>query len=186
MSRSLEKSGNNFHSYCLFNMDIKHLSEWAKQRKTQLLSKDSKWTNAYISAEADVSKTSVDRFLAGDIEDIKFSTVASIVHVLSNGLGYMCPCNLETQSNDCKNCNRCQALNEDSQKKVDHLKSQIAFYTDQLKAKDELLADRKNFLRLKDKTIQILSVLLGLCVVIIIGSLVMDLTNPAVGYFWLR
>lgn len=80
---------------------------------------------------------------------------------------------------------------QDAQKKVDHLKAEVEYMRAQMQAKDEqikncsvLIATRGQFMKNKDRTITILSVLLFICVVIIIWALAIDAMNPDVGFFW--
>lgn len=75
-----------------FAMEIQRLSEWSRLRKDHLHKLDPKWTNAFIAEQAEVSKVSVDRFLAGTIDDIKMSTIARILRVLVNGTWGKYPC----------------------------------------------------------------------------------------------
>lgn len=50
--------------------------------------------------------------------------------------------------------------------------------------------DSQNFMRMqikgKNKAILLLSLLLGVCLAVIIAALIIDNTNPDVGFFWLR
>lgn len=79
--------GPNFYA-----MDISRLAEWCRSRKDFLHSQDKKWTNAYITEESGLSKATVDRFLAGSLDDLKVSTVQSILRVLVNGTWGQYPC----------------------------------------------------------------------------------------------
>ena len=167
-------------------MEIPRLCEWARLRKAYLTSQDKKWTNNYIAEQADISRATADRFFAGDIDDLKFTTASRILKVLVNGTWGQYPCAMVADNGSDNDCEHFKEMLAAERQKTDYLKKQVEFKEKQMLAKDELLADHKNFLHLKNKTIQILATLLGLCVVVIIGSLVMDLTNPSVGYFWLR
>lgn len=167
-------------------MEIPRLCEWARLRKAYLTSQDKKWTNNYIAEQADISRATADRFFAGDIDDLKFTTASRILKVLVNGTWGQYPCAMVADNGSDNDCEHFKELLATERQKTDYLKKQVEFKEKQMLAKDGLLADLKNFLHLKNKTIQILAVLLGLCVVVIIGSLVMDLLNPSVGYFWLR
>lgn len=169
-------------------MEVPRLCEWSRLRKSYLSSQDKKWTNAYVAEQADISKATADRFFAGDIDDIKFTTASRIIRVLVNGTWGQYPCAMaagEYENKDAfSECKRLEDLLASEQKKTEYLKEQVKFKESQMLAKDELIADRKMFLHLKDRTIQILAALLGLCVIIIISSLIVDLINPNIGYFW--
>ena len=56
---------------------------------------------------------------------------------------------------------------------------------EQLREHSKLLEERRDFIYRKDRTITILSVLLGLCLAVIIGALLVDKANPDMGFFWL-
>ena len=85
-----------------------------------------------------------------------------------------------------------QAAKYEQQKKIDFLVAQLSGKDEQLKAKDQqiqdrgkLLDERRDFIYRKDKTIALLGVLLAVCVVLIFAALVIDVTNPNMGFFWL-
>ena len=69
--------------------------------------------------------------------------------------------------------------------RLDYLKEQIRFKEDQMKAKDKLLDERRDFLARKDKVIKQLSVMLILAVAIIIFALVIDRLNSDIGFLWI-
>jgi len=165
-------------------MTIPRLCEWARLRKSYLGSQDKKWTNAYIADQAEVSKATVDRFFAGDIDDIKFTTASRIIRILVNGTWGQYPCTMAAGETNDFECERLKELLNEEKKKTAHLVKRVEFQEEQMLAKDEIIADRKNFLHLKDRTIQILAVLLGVSVIIIIAFLVTDFLNPSLGFFW--
>lgn len=172
-------------------MEMHRLSEWCRLRKDYLHSLDPKWTNAYIAAQADVSKVSVDRFLSDNVEDIKISTIARILKVLVNGSWGQYPCAAAAAEKEpvymdnpvlVERCERLQAdlaaARADDNVKINYLKErvtylmqQIKFKEDQMLAKDNLLAERYGFLKRKDTAIVTLSILLGVAVIIIIAGL---------------
>lgn len=171
-------------------MDMHHLSEWCRLRKDYLHSLDTKWTNAYIAEQAGVSKVSVDRFLSGNVEDIKTSTIARILKVLVNGSWGQYPCSMAAAEKEpiymdnptlIERCERLQAdldaARADDRQKIDFLKEQLA-------GKDKLLAERYNFIKRKDRAIVTLSIFLGIAVILILAALVVDIINPDYGYFW--
>lgn len=73
-------------------MSMPRLCEWCRLRKEYLHGKDTKWTNAYIAEKAELSKVSVDRFLSGNVDDLKTSTIARVLKVLVNGSWGQYPC----------------------------------------------------------------------------------------------
>lgn len=169
-------------------MSIERLCEWAKLRKSYLSISDKKWTNAYIAEQADVSRATVDRFLAGDIDDLKLTTASRIIKVLVNGTWGQYPCAMAAVGGDdtatSAECERLQDALDAERRKVDYLKEQVTFKENQMLAKDKILGERADFLRLKDKYIGILAVALAVCLVVIIGALVIDAMDPNMGFFW--
>lgn len=177
-------------------MDMSRLCEWSRLRKDYLHSLDTRWTNAYIAEQASVSKVSIDRFLSGNVDDIKISTIARIIKVLVNGSWGQYPCamaadNLEPIYVDnpalVERCERLQAdlaaTRADDRQKIDFLKDQIKFQEEQMAGKDKLLAERYGFIKRKDRAIVTLSIFLGVAVVLIIAALIVDLLNPYYGFF---
>lgn len=171
-------------------METQKLSEWCRLRKEYLHKSDPKWTNAYVSQQADVSLTTVNRFFAGDIEDTKLSTAARILRVLVNGTWGQYPCLMVgNNSADPAAEAECRHLREQfssERAKTEYLKEQVTFKEKQLLAKDKMIAERDAFTDKQQRDIRILSALLGVCIVVIIAALVVDLLNPNVGFFWLK
>lgn len=158
-------------------MEMPRLSEWCRLRKDYLHRLDPKWTNAYIADRAGVSKVSIDRFLSGNVDDIKTSTIARILRVLVDGTWGQYPCTMAADEKEpvyipdpalIERCDRLQAdldaARADDRQKIDFLKEQMA-------VKDKLLAERYDFLKRKDTAIATLSILLGVAAIIIIAGL---------------
>ena len=178
-------------------MEMHRLSEWCRLRKDYLRSLDPKWTNAYIAEQADISKVSIDRFLSGNVEDIKISTIARIIKVLVNGSWGQYPCAMAAAEKEpvymdnpilVERCERLQAdldaARADDRQKVDFLKGQIKFKEEQMAGKDKLLAERGAFMKAKDRAIITLSICLGVAVVLIVAAFVVDMVNPNYGFIW--
>lgn len=190
-------------------MKIPRLCEWSRLRKDYLHTKDKKWTNAYIADAAGLSEKTVKRFFAGDVDDLKFTTAASIIEVLVDGTWGQYPCAmaaLETETVYVDNpavVEQCKHLQETldaltithkreiveirefEQGRVEYLKKQVEFKEDQMRAKDKLLQERYDFLKRKDKWIAILASSLAAALLLIFAALVMDAMNPDMGFFWL-
>lgn len=64
-------------------------------------------------------------------------------------------------------------------------KAKVAYLKEQSERKDKLLDERRDFIYRKDRVIALLAVLLAVCVLVIIAALVIDKTNPDMGFFWL-
>lgn len=191
--------------YCdgpnFYTMTMDRLGEWSRLRKNHLASLEhGKWTNKYIADQANVSLKSVERLMSGKAGDMSIYIVSQILRVLVNGTWGQYPCPLSVVSEeeqealdnarataaDCKRLTESLARVEaDAQRKVAFLTKQIEEKDRQIASKDERLAERRDFIYRKDRIIGILSVLLALCLVVIIGALFIDATNPEVGFLWL-
>ena len=91
----------------------------------------------------------------------------------------------ETQRDLARVREREEALRADDRKKIDYLKSRVEYLQGESARKDQLLDERRDFIHRKDRVIAILSLLLGVCLLIIIAALVVDVVNPDVGFFWI-
>jgi uncharacterized protein YecA (UPF0149 family) len=92
-----------------------------------------------------------------------------------------------------------QAVRDEQQRKVDFLRFELQGRNEQLKAKDQqihdygkLLDERRDFIYQKDAAIRgrnwiilVLCILLAACLTFIIGVLIVDMSNPNIGFFWL-
>lgn len=180
-----EHIGENCDGPNFLAMEMPRLCEWCRNRKEYLHVIDPKWTNAYIADQSGLSKISVDRFLSGNVDDIKTSTIARIIKVLVNGSWGQYPCAM-TGQNESEQCKQLRAaldkanaehkeelaaVRADDQRKIDFLKEQIT--------------ERTTSIRRKDRFITILSILLGACILVIITALILDLIDPTRGFFWL-
>ncbi len=181
-SIGLTCDGPNFYA-----MTMERLAEWCRLRKEYLNTLEpGEWSNQHIAVKSNLSKATIDRFLAGKLEDAKVSTVTPILKTLVNGTWGRYPCDKSLSSSDLeKECEQLRRLNEDERKKVLFLKDQVTFKEEQMKAKDRLLAERYSFMKLKDRAIAILSVFLGIFVILFIAAILVDLTNSDKGFFWL-
>lgn len=164
-------------------MDIRRLCEWSRLRKDYLHRRDAKWTNAHIAERADMSLTTVNRFFAGDIEDLKFSTAARIIKVLVDGTWGQYPCTMAAGENSTEAIEaECERLREALKEE----KSRTAYLMAQERFKDKLITERDELAGKQRKDIHALAALLCVCVLVIVSALVVDLLVPNVGYFWMR
>lgn len=153
------------------------------------MKKESGLSNAAIAEQAGLSEMSVSRFFAGHTKDTKVSTLFDILRVIMGKDLDRCQKHTEELAPSA------QANAEEVQKKVqeqkdadraiiDYLKKDIERLDAQLAVKDHLLNERAEFLRLKDKYIWILALLLGISVVTLIAMLIVDAMDPNLGFFW--
>ena len=173
--------GKNCDGPNFLAMDIDRWCEWCHLRKEYL-----GWTNARVAEISGLSKISVDRVMSGNVKDLRITTMQSITKALVNGSWGQYPCSMAAQEQECVYVDnpalveRCEQL----QQKVDFLRDQIKFKEDQMHKKDKLLEERYEFLKRKDRIIVLLSVLLGIAVLTIIIALIIDKTDPSLGFIW--
>lgn len=182
-------------------MSKERFCEWCRQLK-----EERGWTNAKLAEVAEISKATIDKMMTGRVSGLNGETISTVTCALI--YGQACPegnwgkfpCAMvapDAAQNSCPKCEEFQkqleAQSASDRGKIDFLKKQLAFAEDQILAKDaqiqskdERLAERKDFIYRKDRIIAILGILLGLCVLIIIGALVVDMLNPNIGFFWLE
>lgn len=161
-------------------MSAERWCEWCHLRKNYL-----GWTNAHIADAADLSKASVDRVMAGHVNDVRLTTIQQITKALVNGSWGQYPCTMATDKETATADNpvlveKCAQL----ESKVSYLKDQAVFKDEQMRIKDKLLDERADFLRRKDKAITALSLMLGVSVLLIVVALFVDLLHHDMGFFW--
>ena len=209
-----ERLGKHCDGPNFLAMELPRISEWCRLRKNYLHNIDPKWTNAYIAEQAAMSKVSVDRFLSGNVDDLKMSTIARILKVLVNGTWGQYPCDMpgnekeyvdnpdllerlnkaETECEQLRSTlnsmtaehkTELAAAHLQEEHRIDYLKEQIKFKEDQMIQKDKLLQERYDFLKRKDRIIRNLVIALSIAVSIIILALVIDKLNSDIGFFWI-
>lgn len=175
--------GPNFYA-----MTMEGLAEWCRLRKEYLNTLEpGEWTNQRITDKSDLSKATVDRFLAGKLEDAKVSTVAPILKTLVDGTWGKYPCDKSASSLELEQeCELLRLSNTEEQKKVSFLKDQVQIKEAQMAANNRLLAERYEFIKRKDRTIAIQTILIGILILLIVIALVADIINPDRGFFWMR
>ncbi len=168
--------GKNCDGPNFLAMSVDRWCEWCRLRKEYL-----GWTNAHVAELAEISKISVDRVMSANVKDLRISTMQAITRVLVNGTWGQHPCAMssmdegqivyvdnpvliEKAESASRECQQIKAVldstKEDDQRKIDYLKEQVQFKEDQMKAKDQLIAERCDFLKRKDKAIKMLSIFL--------------------------
>ena len=74
-------------------MTLDRFCEWCKLRRDFL-----GWKNQIVADKASVSKISVDRIMAGDVKDLRITTMQAVAKALVNGVWGHAPCVLVTES----------------------------------------------------------------------------------------
>lgn len=170
-------------------MTTERWCEWCHLRKVFL-----GWSNTRVAELAGVSKISVDRIMSGNVKDLRNTTMQAVTKALVNGTWGQYPCTmsapLDGEYKDSPElvarCERLQAaldsiaaehreemaaVRADDQRKIDFLRDQVKFKEKQMDAKDKLLSEQSDFMKKKDRTIQVLALLLGVAVLVIIATL---------------
>ena len=144
-------------------MPIERWCEWCHLRRDFL-----NWKNSTIAEKAGVSKISVDRIMAGDVKDLRITTMQAVTKALVNGVWGQSPCILVTETDKeiyvdnpviVAQCQHLQntldnlsdyyktevaAVREDAQKKIDFLRDQLAI-------KDKQIEWMQSFIHQKDR-----------------------------------
>ena len=198
--------GKNCDGPNFLAMTMERWCEWCRLRKDYL-----GWTNARVAELSELSKVSVDRIMAGNVKDLRNTTMQAITKALINGTWGQYPCAMQTLSEketvyvdnpaiieQCKQLREAldnqkvehkeelQKAHEADQRKVDFLREQIHIKDEQIKEKDATLHERYEFIRRKDRVILWLAVLLGVSILLIFVALIIDRLNPDIGFFWLH
>ena len=137
-------------------MPIDRFCEWCRLRRDYL-----GWKNQFVADKAGVSKVSVDRIMTGDSKDLRITTMQAVARALVNGSWGQYPCALvaETEKEVLVDnpviVAQCQhllntldtltaeykaeraAFQEETQRKINFLREQIAFKERQMDAKDK-------------------------------------------------
>lgn len=180
----------------LLAMDTVELGLWCNE-----LRKDNPgMTYDKIAAETELSKSAVRDFLTGKHDDCSMRTARTLARYITNGKWDDNPCGNLTNSERAAYEERIKQLEKDKvwhEDKIKSLEKQVeamqtlitntnARATQDKEFLRKQLNDRYHFLKRKDKCIVILSVLLGLCVLLIITALIIDRTNSGIGFIWLE
>ena len=84
---SCAKIGQSCDGPNFLAMTVEQWCEWCHLRKDYL-----HWTNSTLAEKAGVSKISVDRIMAGDVKDLRITTMQAVTRALVNGTWGQSPC----------------------------------------------------------------------------------------------
>lgn len=125
-------------------MTVDRWCEWCRLRRDFL-----NWKNQTIAEKSGISKISVDRIMAGDVKDLRITTMQAVTRALVNGAWGQSPCVLVTETEKevyvdnpviIAQCQQLQntldalsaeykteraAIREEAQRKIDFLRDQI-------------------------------------------------------------
>lgn len=160
---SCPKIGQSCDGPNFLAMSVERWCEWCHLRRDYL-----KWRNSTIAEKSGVSKISVDRIMAGDIKDLRITTMQAVTRALVNGSWGQSPCVLVTENEKeiyidnpviVAQCQHLQntldtlsaeymtelaAVREESRKKVDFLREQIAMKDKQIEWMQSLIQHKSH------------------------------------------
>ena len=130
-------------------MSVERWCEWCRLRRDYL-----GWKNQTIADKAKVSKVSVDRIMAGDVKDLRITTMQAVTKALVNGAWGQSPCVLVTEADEdiykdnpvilaqCQQLqNTIDTLSEECRKELTYIREEaerkIAFLKRQIEIKDK-------------------------------------------------
>lgn len=162
-------------------MTTERWCEWCRVRKEYL-----ELTNADIAEASGVSLVSIARIMSGAAKDVRLTTMQAITKVLVNGTWGTHPCALKALPPEVIYQDRPEILAECKSLQEQHAEDdrKIDFLRKQIEVKDAQLKETAEFLRGRNKTLAVVSILLGVAVAVIITALVADAMNPNIGFFW--
>ena len=133
-------------------MPIDRWCEWCHLRRDYL-----GWKNATIAEKAGVSKISVDRIMAGDVKDLRITTMQAVTKALVNGTWGQSPCVLVTESekeiyvDNPMIIAQCQQLQNTLDALTENHKNDLAFIREEAQKKIDFLREQ---ITIKDKQIE--------------------------------
>ena len=144
-------------------MSVDRWCEWCHLRRDHL-----KWKNQTIADKSGVSKVSVDRIMAGDVKDLRITTMQAVTRALVNGSWGQSPCVLVTENEKeiyvdnpviIAQCQHLQntldtmsaeykaeraSFREEAQRKIDFLREQITIKDKHIELLHSLIARKDN------------------------------------------
>ncbi len=180
--------GNGCDGPNLLLMETAELGQWCNElRKLRGKTYDG------VTAEASMSKTAVYGFLTSASHECRIDTCRSVAKALIGGNCDDNPCGNVTNSEKAAYEEKIRQLEGEIRwhdDKIAYLEKDNAAMQTLITNTNKRHADSQNFMRMqikgKNKAILLLSLLLGVCLAVIIAALIIDNTNPDVGFFWLR
>ena len=146
------RMGNTCDGPNFLAMSIDRWCEWVHLRKDFL-----KWKNTTIAEKSGVSKISVDRIMAGDVKDLRITTMQAITRALINGTWGQYPCALvaETEKeiyiDNPVIIAQCQHLQDTMDKLSEEYKTEVAAVRAEAQRKIDFLREQ---IAIKDKHIE--------------------------------
>lgn len=166
-------------------METAELGQWCNDKRKHIPG----MTYDRIAAETGISKSAVYGFLTGAHADYRIETIRPIVKLIVGGKWDDNPCgNLSNSEKAQYEANLQNLSNEIKWRddKIQHILSENNTLREHLADTNKIVNERYEFIKRKDRFILWLAVLLGITLVIIFGTLIIDRLNPDIGFFWLK
>ena len=151
---SCSKLGQSCDGPNFLAMSVERWCEWCHLRRDFL-----KWKNQTIADKSGVSKISVDRIMAGDVKDLRISTMQAVTKALVNGAWGQSPCVLVTETEkEIYTDNpviiaQCQQIQNKLDSMSAEYKQEVAVIRDEAQKKIDFLREQ---ISVKDKHISLL------------------------------
>lgn len=158
-----------------FSVSATELLSWCKRRKKHI-----QISNSDLAELSGTPKGTIDRLFSGspDVVDFKHETMRPILKVLVGGqfCGNPCP-SPPTADNPgiTERLRECEHEMRWQEDKIKRLEMETEVLLEQVREKDQLLHERRDFLKRKDKAISILGAIVGVCVVVMIVTQIVGL-----------
>lgn len=133
-------------------MSVDRWCEWCHLRRDFL-----NWKNSTIAEKSGVSKISVDRIMAGDVKDLRITTMQAVTKALVNGVWGQSPCVLVTETEKEVYVDnpviiaQCQHLQNSLDSLSEDYKRELAFVREKAQKKIDFLLEQ---VTIKDKQIE--------------------------------
>lgn len=133
-------------------MSVERWCEWCHLRRDYL-----NWKNSTIAEKAGVSKISVDRIMAGDVKDLRITTMQAVTKALVNGTWGQYACVLVTETekeiyvDNPVITAQCQHIQDTMDKLYEEYKAEVVAIRAEAQAKIDFLRDQ---ITIKDKQIE--------------------------------
>ncbi len=151
---SCSKLGQSCDGPNFLAMTVERWCEWCHLRRDHL-----KWKNQTIADKAGVSKVSIDRIMAGDVKDLRITTMQAVTRALVNGTWGQSPCVLVTESekeiyvDNPVIIAQCQNLQNTLDTLTTEYRTELAFVREEAQRKIAFLRDQ---ISIKDRHIELL------------------------------
>ena len=173
-------------------MSTQELLTWCKARKQHL-----RLSNARLADMSGMPKGTIDRLFAGEHADVRFETIRPLLKALTGGAWSGNPCAAAQEDEGLRK--RVQELEGEIRWRDDRIQHLTHNYNsmtaliantnkrheEQMARHEEQMAFLRDQIKQRNRTTTVMTVIAIVALLYIIVTLVIDLTDPAKGYYWL-